>query len=56
MSNNNEQDKTQIAIYIRGGVCIEVKTNLPDDTWKYEIVDYDNNPDLPDNYFPFDNE
>ena len=55
MSNNNEQHKTQIAVYIRGGVCTDVKSNLSDDAWEYKVVDYDNNPDLPDDYSPFDN-
>jgi len=29
-----------------------VKTNLPDDSWEYTLVDYDNEPDLPDDHIP----
>ena len=53
--DNNKQKKTQIIIYIRGGVCTDVKTNLPDNSWEYEIVDYDDAPDLPNDYCPFSN-
>ena len=53
MPNNNEHKKIQITVYIRGGVCIDVKTNLPDNTWEYDVIDYDNNaPELPDNHGP----
>jgi len=44
----------KIIIHVRGGMCIDVITNLPDDSWEYAIVDYDNKPDLPDNHIPFD--
>ena len=43
----------KIIVTIRGGVCQEVKTNLPDDCWEYALVDHDNEPDLPDNYPPY---
>ena len=43
----------KIIVYIRGGLCQEIKTNLPHDSWEYALVDYDNDPDLPDDYVPF---
>ena len=43
----------KIIVPIRGGVCQEVKTNLPENSWEYALVDYDNEPDLPDNYNPY---
>lgn len=43
----------KIIVTICGGVCQEVKSNLPDGCWEYALVDYDNEPDLPDNYNPY---
>ena len=43
----------KMIVYVRGGVCLDVITNLPDDSWEYALVDYDNEPDLPDNQVPF---
>jgi len=43
----------KIIVYVRGGMCIDVVTNLPDDSWQYALVDYDNEPDLPDGHVPF---
>lgn len=48
--NNNENTLTKIKIYIRGGICIDVQTTLPDNTWEYEIIDYDDEPELKDNH------
>jgi len=45
--------QAKIIVYIRGGICQDVKTNIPDDCWEYALVDYDNEPDLPDDYVPF---
>ena len=43
----------KIIVYVRGGMCTEVVTNLPDDSWEYTIVDFDNEPNLPDDHVPF---
>jgi hypothetical protein len=43
----------KVVIYIHGGICQEVRTNLPEDSWQYAVVDYDNEPDLPEDYVPF---
>lgn len=43
----------KIIVYIQGGVCLAVKTNLPADSWEYALVDYDNDPDLPEDHVPF---
>ena len=43
----------KMIVYVRGGMCIDVVTNLPDDSWEYGVVDYDNEADLPDNHVPF---
>ena len=43
----------KMIVYARGGMCIGVITNLPDDSWEYALVDYDNEPDLPDDHIPF---
>jgi len=48
-----EKRQAKVVVYIRGGVCQDVKANIPDGLWEYAIVDYDNNPDLPDDYVPF---
>ena len=40
----------KVIVYIRGGMCIDVVTNLPEDSWDYTIFDYDNHPDLPDDH------
>jgi len=40
----------KVIVYIRGGMCIDVVTNLPEDSWDYTIMDYDNHPDLPDDH------
>lgn len=48
-----EKRQAKIVVYIRGGVCQDVKANIPDGLWEYAIVDYDNNPDLPDDNVPF---
>ena len=40
-------------VYIRGGLCQDVVTNLPESSWVYSLVDYDNEPGLPDNFNPF---
>ncbi len=50
---SNENPPVKIIIYIKGGVCQDVKTNLSDDSWEYSLVDYDNKPDLPDDYMPY---
>ena len=47
------ESTVKIIVTIRGGVCQEVKTNLPDGCWEYGLVDYDNEPKLPDNYNPY---
>ena len=44
----------KMIVYVRGGICIDVITNLPDDSWEYALVDYDNEPGLSDNHVPFD--
>ena len=43
----------KIIVYVRGGMCQDVVTNLSDESWEYSLVDYDNQPDLPDDYVPF---
>ena len=43
----------KIVVYVRGGMCIDVVTNLLDDSWEYAIGDFDNEPDLPDGHVPF---
>ena len=43
----------KIIVYVRGGMCQDVVTNLSDESWEYSLVDYDNQPDLPDDYLPF---
>jgi len=43
----------KIVVYVRGGMCFDVVTNLPDDSWQYVLVDYDDEPNLPDNHIPF---
>ncbi len=57
-SNKAEPPETkkqdiEITVYILGGVCQDVKTNMPDGTWDYTVVDYDNKPDQAE---PFDKE
>ena len=51
-----EKRQAKIIVYIKGGVCQEVKTNIQDNSWEYAVVDYDNEPDLPDDYVPFSDE
>jgi len=48
-----EKRQAKIIVYIKGGICQDVKTNIPEELWDYAIVDYDNNPDLPDDHIPF---
>jgi len=48
-----EKRQAKIIVYIKGGICQDVKTNIPDGCWDYALVDYDNDPDLPDDYIPF---
>jgi hypothetical protein len=48
-----EKRQARIIVYVKGGTCQDVKTNIPDGFWDYAIVDYDNDPDLPDDYVPF---
>ena len=43
----------KIIVYVRGGMCIDVVTNLSHDSWQYSLVDYDNEPDLPDDHIQF---
>ncbi len=50
---SNEDPPVKIIIYIKGGICQAVKTNLSDDSWEYSVVDYDNEPALPDGYMPY---
>ena len=45
--------QAKIIVSIKGGVCLDVKSNIPEGCWEYAIVDYDNDPDLPDDYVPF---
>jgi hypothetical protein len=52
-SSSQKQFPVKVIVYIQGGVCQEVKTNLPRDCWEYRLVDFDNDPDLPDDYIPF---
>ena len=51
IEHNNKTPLTKITVFIRGGVCIDVKTTLPDHRWEYSIIDYDNHPELPDDHF-----
>jgi len=48
-----EKRQAKIIVYIKGGICQDVKTNIPKQLWDYAIVDYDNDPDLPDEHVPF---
>jgi len=48
-----ERPQAKFIVYIKGGVCQDVKTNIPEGCWDYALVDYDNDPDLPDDYVPF---
>jgi len=48
-----EKRQAKIIVYIKGGICQDVKTNIPEQLWDYAIVDYDNEPDLPDDHVPF---
>ena len=45
--------QAKIIVYIKGGICQDVKSNIPDGCWEYALVDFDNEPDLPDDYVPF---
>ena len=49
----DENPPVKIIIYIKGGICQEIKTNLSDGSWEYSVVDYDNEPALPDGYMPY---
>jgi len=53
IKTSQTESPVKIIVTIKGGVCQEVKTNLPDGCWEYALVDYDNEPDLPDNYHPY---
>jgi hypothetical protein len=46
---NEQRPPIKVVVFIRGGVCEDVKCNLARADWKYSVVDYDNNPDLKDN-------
>ena len=48
-----EKRQAKIIVYIKGGICQDVKANIPEELWDYAIVDYDNDPDLSDDYVPF---
>ena len=48
-----EKRQAKIIVYIKGGICHDVKTNISEELWDYAIVDYDNDPDLPDDHIPF---
>ena len=48
-----EKRQAKIIVYIKGGICQDVKTNIPEELWDYAIVDYDNDPDLSDDHIPF---
>ena len=47
------QKPVKVIVYVRGGMCINVVTNLPDDSWEYAVVDHDNEHDLSDNHISF---
>ena len=49
----HQKHQARIIVYVKGGICQDVKTNIPDGLWDYAIVDYDNDPNLPDEYIPF---
>ena len=53
MSQPESPSLVRIVIYIHGGICQEVKTNLPEASWEYAVVDFDNEPDLPDGHIPY---
>lgn len=53
VSTGKENPPVKIVVYVMGGLCQDVKTNLPDDSWEYALVDYDNESDLPDNHIPY---
>ncbi len=50
---SDERPPVKIIIYIKVGICQDVKTNLSDDSWEYSVVDYDNQPAPPDGYMPY---
>ena len=50
---SDKSPPVKIIIYIKGGICQDVKTNLSDDSWEYSVVDYDNEPALPDGHMPY---
>ncbi len=53
MQASDENPPVKIIIYIKGGICQDVKTNLSDDSWEYSVVDYDNQPALPECHTPY---
>ena len=50
---NIPEKPVKIIVYIRGGMCLNVVANLPDESWEYALIDFDNESDLPDDYVPF---
>ena len=51
-----EACSVKCVVYIKGGVCQDVRCNLVAESWAYAVVDYDNDPDLPDHHLPFPKE
>lgn len=51
--SETEDPPIKVIVYVRGGVCQDVRSNLPDDSWEYALIDYDNEPNLPENHIPF---
>ncbi len=48
------KEKIKIAVYVSGGVVTGITTNILEEDWEYAIVDYDNEPDLPEDYWPWE--
>ena len=53
---NHEKRHVKIIVYVRGGLCQDVRTNIADGSWEYALVDYDNEPDLSEDHVPFSSE
>lgn len=34
-------NKVEVKVFIEGGCCVDVRVNLPDGDWDYEIIDRD---------------
>ena len=55
MKSQTPMPPVHVVVHLKAGSCQTVRTNLPDDSWDYSVIDDDKEPGLSDSSAPVQN-